>query len=210
MERDAAAILDELGESAEARAWSVAAEARASRVQGAALGRRARPVLRLRLRARDALRRFYPFGAVFFPLWVGLATPAQARRVAAAALPLLLRPGGLATSTGNVSGQQWDAPFGWAPLQLVAVEGLRRYGRDAEADRIALAFLGTVLGQFVEHGAVFEKYDVVRRASDVAPGIRYGYASNQIGFGWTNGVFRSLEAGLGPAGRDAIVRAAAP
>jgi alpha,alpha-trehalase len=128
--------------------------------------------------------------------------------VAAAALPLLLRPGGLMTST-NVSGEQWDAPFGWAPLQLVAVEGLRRYGLDADADRIALAFLGTVLGQFVEHGTMFEKYDVERRSSDVARGLRFGYLSNEIGFGWTNGVFLALEAGLGPVRRDAIIRAAA-
>jgi alpha,alpha-trehalase len=113
------------------------------------------------------------------------------------------------TST-RVSGQQWDAPFGWAPLQLVAVEGLRRHGLDADADRLALAFLGTVLKEFVEHGAVFEKYDVRRRESDVAAGLRFGYLSNEIGFGWTNGVFLALQESLSPERRAAIVRAAAP
>jgi alpha,alpha-trehalase len=154
-------------------------------------------------------RRFYPFATTFFPLWVGLATPEQARRVAATALPLLLRPGGLMTSV-DVSGQQWDAPFAWAPLQLVAFEGLRRYGLQREAQDIGVRFLGTVLKEFVEHGAIFEKYDVVRRESDVAAGLRFGYASNEIGFGWTNGVFVVIEDALGPHAREAILRAAAP
>jgi alpha,alpha-trehalase len=73
---------------------------------------------------------------------------------------------------------------------------LRRYGLDTQADEIARAFVGTVLKEFVEHGAVFEKYDVERRESDVSPGLRFGYSSNEIGFGWTNGVFLELEAGL--------------
>jgi alpha,alpha-trehalase len=156
-----------------------------------------------------ARRRDYPFATTFFPLWVGVATPPEARRVADVALPLLLKPGGLETST-NASGQQWDAPFGWAPMQLVAVEGLRRFGLHAEADRVALAFLGVVLKEYVARGTVFEKYDVERRASEVGPALRFGYLSNEIGFGWTNGVFRALEAGLPPARRAEIVGAARP
>jgi alpha,alpha-trehalase len=195
MERDTAAIARELGDAAGARVWDARAERR---------GRLVRELLwdegRGLFLDYDFVRgerRDYPFATTFFPLWVGAATPAQARRVAAVALPLLARPGGLLTST-NASGNQWDAPFGWAPLELVAVEGLRRYGMDAEADARALAFLGTVLGQFVEHGTVFEKYDVDRRAADVAPNLRFGYTSNEIGFGWTNAVFLELEAGLAP------------
>jgi alpha,alpha-trehalase len=207
MERDAAAILDELGRPAEARTWSREAEERARRMREL-LWDDARGLF-LDDDFEHARRRDYPFATAFFPLWVGVATPEQARRTAAVALPLLLRAGGLMTST-NVSGQQWDAPFGWAPLQLAAVEGLRRYGLSADADRVALAFLGTVLAEFVARGAIFEKYDVERRASFVTPGLRYGYLSNEIGFGWTNGVFLALEAGLGPAARAAIVRAAAP
>lgn len=207
MERDTAAILEELGSPAEARAWKAAAERRAARVR-ALLWDEERGLF-FDYDFEHGQRRAYPFAATFFPLWVGIATPEQARRVAATALPLLLRPGGLMTST-RVSGQQWDAPFGWAPLQLVAVEGLRRYGMNADADRIALAFLGTVLKEFAEHGAVFEKYDVQRRESDVAAGLRFGYLSNEIGFGWTNGVFLALEAGLTPERRAAIVPAAGP
>jgi alpha,alpha-trehalase len=206
-ETDTAAILEELGQPEEARAWSAAAARRARRMR-ALLWDEARGLF-LDYDFVRGRRRDYPFATAFFPLWVGVATPAEARRVAAVALPLLLRPGGLVTST-HATGQQWDAPFGWAPLHLVAVEGLRRFGLDADADRVALPFLGTVLAEFVARGAVFEKYDVERRASAVASQLRFGYRSNEIGFGWTNGVFRALEVGLGPTARAAIVRAASP
>jgi alpha,alpha-trehalase len=91
-----------------------------------------------------------------------------------------------------VSGSQWDAPFGWAPLQLVAVEGLRRYGFHEDADRLARRFLSLVAKEFDEHGTIVEKYDLCRRESDVARGLRFGYSSNEIGFGWTNGAFLVL------------------
>jgi alpha,alpha-trehalase len=207
MERDTAAILEELGQPAEARKWTALAEKRARRVRDLLWDEQRG--LFYDYDYEHGRRRVYPYAATFFPLWVGIATPEQARRVAASAMSLLMQPGGLMTST-RASGEQWDAPFGWAPLQLVAVEGLRRYGLDAEADRIAIAFMGTVLKEFVEHGAVFEKYDVKRRESDVAAGLRFGYLSNEIGFGWTNGVFLALQAGIPPERRAEIVRAAAP
>jgi alpha,alpha-trehalase len=206
MERDTAAILEELGQPGEARDWSAAAEQRAQRIRAVFWDQDRGLFLDYDFERGE--RRDYPFATTFFPLWVGAATPEQALKVRAIALPLLLKRGGLDTSN-HTSGQQWDSPYGWAPLQLVAVEGLRRYGLDADADRVALAFLGTVLAEFVARGAVFEKYDVEQRASSVA-GLRFGYLSNELGFGWTNGVFRVLENELGPAQRDAIVRAARP
>jgi alpha,alpha-trehalase len=101
------------------------------------------------------------------------------------------RPGGIMTST-FVSGSQWDAPYGWAPLQLLAIEGLRRYGYQQDASRIQGKFLSLVLEVFEARGTIVEKYDVVRRSSDVSAGLRFGYGSNEIGFGWTNGVFLEL------------------
>ena len=50
--------------------------------------------------------------------------------------------------------------------------------------------------EFEEHGTIVEKYDVRRRESDVSAGIRFGYASNEIGFGWTNASVVELLAGL--------------
>jgi alpha,alpha-trehalase len=139
-------------------------------------------------------RRVYPFAATFYPLWAGAASRSQADRVARN-LPRFEATGGLLTSTTK-SGSQWDAPFGWAPLQLLAVSGLRRYGHDEEASRLARKFIGLVTSEFERTGTIVEKYDVERGASDVAPGIRFGYAANQVGFGWTNGVYLELLAGL--------------
>ena len=114
-----------------------------------------------------------------------------ARRRVRANLPLFEMAGGLMTSTTE-SGSQWDAPFGWAPLHLFAVEGLRRYGFEEDADRIAGKFVGLVAKELQEHGTIVEKYDVRRRESDVEAGIRYGYSANQVGFGWTNAVVLEL------------------
>ena len=139
-------------------------------------------------------RRPYEFATTFFPLWVGAASPEQARRVADR-LSVFEAPGGLLTSTRE-TGQQWDAPYGWAPLQLAAVEGLRRYGYDEAADRLSCRFIALVTKEFTEHGVILEKYDVRRRESDVSTGLRFGYASNEVGFGWTNAVYLQLLDGL--------------
>jgi alpha,alpha-trehalase len=135
-------------------------------------------------------RRTYPFATTFYPLWAGIASPRQAKRVRDN-LGRFEQPRGIVTST-FVSGSQWDAPYGWAPLQLLAVEGLRRYGFDEDADRIQGKFLSLVLEVFEARGTIVEKYDVVRRSSDVSPGLRFGYGSNEVGFGWTNGVLLEL------------------
>ena len=105
------------------------------------------------------------------------------------------RRGGVVTST-TVTGAQWDAPFGWAPLQLFAVDGLRRYGFRDDADRIARAFVSMLVEDFERRGTLVEKYDVERRTSDVAGRLAFGYTSNEVGFGWTNGVALELLAGL--------------
>jgi alpha,alpha-trehalase len=143
--------------------------------------------------ARDS-RNPYPFATTFWPLWAGIASPAHARRVRDN-LRLFERPGGIVTST-RVTGAQWDAPFGWAPLQLFAIRGLRRYGFDADADRIARAWLSMLIEDFERRGTLVEKYDVERRTSDVAGRLAFGYTSNEIGFGWTNGVALELLADL--------------
>ena len=140
-------------------------------------------------------RRPYPFATTFYPLWAGAASAQQARRVAAH-LPAFEAPGGILTST-RVTGNQWDAPYGWAPLQMIAVGGLRRSGYGGAADRISRKFVDMVADDFAAHGTIVEKYDVRRRTSDLGAGIRFGYAANQIGFGWTNGVLLELLAGLG-------------
>jgi alpha,alpha-trehalase len=85
---------------------------------------------------------------------------------------------------------QWDYPYGWAPVQLLAIQGLRRYGYNVEADRLSHKFLSTVIENFQRDGTIREKYNVVTRSSE-AP-VAAGYQANVIGFGWTNGVFLEL------------------
>jgi alpha,alpha-trehalase len=99
------------------------------------------------------------------------------------------QPGGLVTSTTE-SGAQWDYPYGWAPLESLAVDGLRRYGFTADADRISYNFLSTVAENFRREGTIREKYDVVTRSSEAH--VSAGYQANVVGFGWTNGVFLEL------------------
>ncbi len=125
--------------------------------------------------------------ATLSPLFFGLATRAQAGRVAGVVRARLLEPGGLATST-VASGQQWDAPNGWAPLQWIAVEGLRRYGQAELAETIARRWIGTVVTVYRRTGRLMEKYNVSNPLLE-AGGGEY---PNQDGFGWTNGVLRKL------------------
>ena len=188
MEEDAASITETLGRPGEARRWRERAEQRRIRIDRHLWDQNAGLYLDYSFRSGE--RRQYPFLTTFYPLWAGIASEAQARRVRAN-VKLFEAPGGLMTST-TTSGSQWDAPFGWAPLQLIAVEGLRRYGFEEDADRLGAKFVSLVAKELQEHGTIVEKYDVRRRESDVAAGIKYGYAANQVGFGWTNAVVLEL------------------
>ena len=140
-------------------------------------------------------RRRYEFATTFYPLWAGIASSDQARRVADN-LPKFEAAGGVLTSTQR-TGSQWDAPYGWAPLQMIAVDGLRRYRFTAAADRLARKFASMVVDDFAAHGTIVEKYDLVRRSSDLGVGLRFGYTSNEVGFGWTNAAVLEFLPALG-------------
>lgn len=192
MERESAEILAIVGDGAAATVWEERAARRRDIINGLLWDDEAG--LYFDYDVATGRRRAYPFATTFYPLWAGVASPAQARRVANN-LALFEAPGGLLTST-NVSGSQWDAPFGWAPLQMIAVKGLRRYGYADEANRIARAFIGLVRDEFNANGAIYEKYDVVNRSIDTSMGQQFGYSYNVIGFGWTNGTVLELLADL--------------
>jgi len=192
MEEDAAHIHTVLGDRPAAAEWQARARRRRQLVDRYLWD--AEAGLYFDYNVETGKRRRYPFATTFYPLWAGLASPEQARRVAAN-LAKFEAPGGILTST-ETTGSQWDAPFGWAPLQLMAVGGLRRYHYDTAADRIARKFVAMVVQDFDAHGTIVEKYDVRRRSSDLAAGIRFGYSSNEVGFGWTNAAVVELMAGL--------------
>lgn len=125
--------------------------------------------------------------ATLYPLFAGLAAPDRAATVAATAERVLLAPNGLRTTTVR-TGQQWDMPNGWAPLQWIAVAGLRKYGHEDLARQIGLRFLATVEREYRASGKLLEKYDV----EESRPGGGGEYPT-QDGFGWTNGVARALQ-----------------
>jgi alpha,alpha-trehalase len=124
--------------------------------------------------------------ATLYPLFAGAASEKQAKAVAATVQRELLAAGGLRTTT-IATGQQWDMPNGWAPLQWVAIAGLERTGQPKLAHEIAKRWLGTVTAAYVETGKMLEKYDVEQRR----PGGGGEYPT-QDGFGWTNGVISAI------------------
>jgi alpha,alpha-trehalase len=192
MEEDAARIMEILGDKAAAGVWQGRASSRRDLVNSLMWDEPAGLYYDYNFRTRR-LRR-YDFATTFYPLWAGIASPMQASRVRAN-LERFEAPGGLLTST-EITGNQWDAPFGWAPLQMIAVAGLRHYGYHEDANRIAEKFVSLVAKEFDEHGTIVEKYDVRRRESDVAADIKFGYSANQVGFGWTNAAVLDLLAGM--------------
>jgi alpha,alpha-trehalase len=194
LETDLAAIARELGDGPGAVRWDERVRARRGLVDRYLWDEQSG--LYLDWSFVQGRRRRYPFATTFWPLWAGLASPGQAARVRAQ-LPLFEGPGGIRTSD-RVTGNQWDAPFGWAPLQLFAALGLARQGFRHDAERVARAFLTMVVEDFERRGTLVEKYDVERRTSQVEAAIRFGYAENQVGFGWTNGVVLELLATLFP------------
>jgi alpha,alpha-trehalase len=130
-----------------------------------------------------------PTLAAAAPLYFGLATPEQGRAVAARLARDFLKAGGFVT-TLIASGQQWDGPNGWPPLQWLAIEGVRRYGRADLAAAARERWLTLNRRTYRSTGRMTEKYDVVdlnRRAGG-------GEYPTQDGFGWTNGVALALAA----------------
>ncbi|WP_084388070.1 alpha,alpha-trehalase TreF [Kushneria phosphatilytica] len=130
--------------------------------------------------------------AMVYPLYFNIATQGQADGVADIIRGTLLKRGGLVCSSGE-SGQQWDAPNGWAPLQWMAVQGLKHYGHHELAHDIAHRWITTNLTHFTREHKLIEKYNVV----DLGPPGDGEYPA-QDGFGWTNGVLRALLAQYPP------------
>lgn len=130
-----------------------------------------------------------PTLAAAAPLYFGLASPEQGRAVAARLQRDFLKPGGFVT-TLIASGQQWDAPNGWPPLQWLVIEGLERYGRGEPAADGRQRWLALVRRTYRTTGRMMEKYDVL----DLARRAGGGEYPTQDGFGWTNGVALALTA----------------
>ena len=126
--------------------------------------------------------------AGIFPLFVKIATPAQAAAVAKTVELTLLKVGGIVTTTNN-TGQQWDAPNGWAPLQWTSVMAFKNYNNNQLAKTIAQRWLALVEKVYANTGRLMEKYNV----EDLSKEAGGGEYPAQDGFGWTNGVYLVLK-----------------
>ena len=115
------------------------------------------------------------------------STQQQADKVAELIQNKFLTEGGLVT-TLNRTGQQWDAPNGWAPLHWIAIIGLDNYGHDELAATIAKRWMKLNTDVFHRTGKFMEKYNVVDTHLEAGGGEYAG----QDGFGWTNGVYLAL------------------
>lgn len=122
-----------------------------------------------------------------FPLFFEIATSQQAAKTGVLLRTHFLKTGGL-TTTLHHSGQQWDAPNGWAPLQWIAYRGLLHYGHKELAHTIKTHWLNANNRVFEKTGKMTEKYDVWTDDA-MASGGEY---PNQDGFGWTNGVYLAM------------------
>lgn len=124
--------------------------------------------------------------AAVFPLFTRIASQTEAGKVARRLETDFLKEGGLVTTMFD-TGQQWDSPNGWAPLNWVAIEGLRNYGYYDLADEIKYRWVSANLKVFERTGKFVEKYDVAKSV-----GGGGGEYPLQDGFGWTNGVLAAL------------------
>ena len=182
-EKDLETMSRELGRNKEADDWKSKANARQKEIVAWLWDAQRGEFFDYKVSEKK--RSVYEYASTFYPLWVGLATKEQAAAIAKN-LDHFERPGGLLTSPYE-TGAQWDAPYAWAPLELIAVEGLRRYGYEDQANRLSYEFLSNVAENFRRDGTIREKYDAVHRSAEAA--VKSGYPINVIGFGWTNGVF---------------------
>jgi len=199
-EKDLQQISEILGNKENARHWQERAQQRKDRIQKYLWD--AQRGMFFDYNLDSASRSNYEYITTFYPLWAGLASKEQAEAVRKH-LSIFERPGGLAMSNRDNS-VQWDYPYGWAPTELLAIEGLRRYGFKEDADRTSYEFLSTVAENFRRDGTIREKYNVASRSSETP--VAAGYNQNVVGFGWTNAAFLAL---LHALPQDMVTRLAA-
>ena len=186
-EMDLHDFAEQLGKTADAQRWAQAAAARKEAMN------------KYLWRPESGMYRDYdvvagkpsdsPYLTTFYPLWAGAASPQQAASVRGK-LSIFELAGGLAMDN-RPSGAQWDAPFGWAPTNWLAVAGLDAYGFHDDARRIAAKFNATIDRSFAADGTIREKYNMASGNANVK--VSAGYTTNVIGFGWTNGVYLKMQ-----------------
>ncbi|GAA0551006.1 alpha,alpha-trehalase TreA [Chitinophaga japonensis] len=125
--------------------------------------------------------------AGMFPFFTGIAARNRIKPVQENIRTAFLQAGGVVT-TLKATGQQWDYPNGWAPLQWVTITGLDNYGAKALAKNIAERWVALNIKVYRSTGKLMEKYNV----TDLSLTAGGGEYPTQDGFGWTNGVLLKL------------------
>lgn len=122
-----------------------------------------------------------------YPLFYNMVDMEQARSIATVIEEQLLEAGGVVSTTNN-TGQQWDAPNGWAPLQWITIKGLYNYGLQDLAQTITDRWIDLNTRVYSNTGKMVEKYNVM----DMSLSAGGGEYPLQDGFGWSNGVLLKL------------------
>ncbi|EEB20464.1 Trehalase precursor, putative [Pediculus humanus corporis] len=146
---------------------------------------------------RNNIRRDYFYPSNLAPLWTECYDKKSVNKVARSVIQYLDDSnimvnflGGLPASL-EMTGQQWDRPNAWPPLQIIAIQGLNRMNVPEASDiakELAKNWVYSNFKGFHDSNEMFEKYDAEN------PG-RYGSGGEyivQAGFGWTNGVIMEL------------------
>nr|XP_049699955.1 uncharacterized protein LOC110379190 [Helicoverpa armigera] len=145
-------------------------------------------------KAKSRKRHFYPSCAT--PLWADAVEPTAAPVYASRLVRYLIKtsalnfPGGIPTSLLN-TGEQWDFPNTWPPLQSIMIGGLERSGYE-EASKLAreqvkIWIRANYIG-YTKYQKMFEKYSCVQPGENGSGGEYIV----QSGFGWTNGIVLEL------------------
>lgn len=182
MEDNLGYFASELGRNKDAEKWFALCEKRAE-------------LCRKYLKNEDGLFMDYHFtenvlstifsAACFYPLYCGMATKEEAKAAKNALHRIETKYGVVTCEKNDVPGTyQWGYPNGWAPMQLMVVGGLLRYGYKKEAYRIAGNFVDLVERCYTETGHLWEKYNVV----DGNVEVQNEYEMPAM-LGWTFGVY---------------------
>jgi alpha,alpha-trehalase len=148
-------------------------------------------------------KRFLSPAGVVYPLWAGIGDEHIKKRLRDSLVIYLEARGGVvgserlnyhgegsvdSTEVGN-GGRQWDWPFGWAPHQILAWEGLSGAGFEEDARRLSFRWLATLTKVYEKYGCVPEKMDVVTKLDPMNAGEKVEYGTQCAGknefFGWT-------------------------
>jgi alpha,alpha-trehalase len=125
--------------------------------------------------------------AGLYPLFFRISSGEKAQLVSKYVEENFLQPGGVVSTLVN-TGQQWDEPNGWAPLQWITIKGLMNYNQDRLAEKIATAWIDNNRRVYQNTGKIVEKYNVM----DITLPAGGGEYDLQDGFGWSNGVLLKL------------------